>query len=253
MLEGSAINRDLAVPLYHQIYLQLRDEITSGQRPFGSLVPTEQEVAESLGVSRITARRALDELAQHKLVERRRRIGTRVIFQSPTKPLEANIDQAMESLAVFGRNTKVQVLEIAEEPARSPVTDNLKIPLGEPVLRSVRVRWLDDEPLGHIVSYTPARLTLPIDRKTLLQTQMLDLLEQAGIKIGAATRTISAASANAAMAQALEIESRSPLLRISSTLSDTAGQPVLMILAHYRSDRYQIRLDLHPTELREHI
>ncbi|HUD28473.1 MAG TPA: GntR family transcriptional regulator, partial [Novosphingobium sp.] len=90
--------RDAAIPLYHQIYLTLRDEITRGDRPFGSPVPTEMELAENYDVSRITARRALDELATGGFVARRRRLGTHVIFRTANKPIEANIDQAVESL-----------------------------------------------------------------------------------------------------------------------------------------------------------
>jgi GntR family transcriptional regulator len=68
--ELSSVDRRTAVPLYHQIFVQLRDEIVSGSRALGSLVPTEQELSENFGVSRITARRALDELALQHFVAR---------------------------------------------------------------------------------------------------------------------------------------------------------------------------------------
>ncbi|MGH8137117.1 MAG: hypothetical protein ACREVV_02815 [Steroidobacteraceae bacterium] len=55
--EGS-LDRSAAIPLYHQIFLQVRDEILSGQRPFGSPVATEMELSHIYSVSRITARRA---------------------------------------------------------------------------------------------------------------------------------------------------------------------------------------------------
>ena len=84
-------------------------------------MPTEQRLCEQHEVSRITARRALEELAQHGLVERRRRIGTRVVYRASTKPIEANIDQAVESLLAFGRDTKVRVLRIKTIPATDEV------------------------------------------------------------------------------------------------------------------------------------
>ena len=65
--ETGAVDRMQAAPLYHQIFLQLREEITSGERPLGSRMPTEQELVEQFSVSRITARRALDELAEQGL------------------------------------------------------------------------------------------------------------------------------------------------------------------------------------------
>jgi GntR family transcriptional regulator len=119
--ENVTVDRMQAVPLYHQIFLQLREEITSGERAFGSRMPTEQELSASFGVSRITARRALDELAENHLVERKRRVGTHVIFRSPATPIQGNIDQALESLLNFGRATQVKLLDVAGLSARASV------------------------------------------------------------------------------------------------------------------------------------
>src|SRR5690606_25168684 len=144
-----------AVPLYHQIFLQLREEITSGERAFGSRLPTEQELSGQFGVSRITARRALDELAENHLVERKRRVGTHVTYRSPAKPLQGNIEKALESLLNFGRATQVKLLDVDKIPARPPIDEALELAEGTTILRVVRVRWLDGQPLAHFVSYTP--------------------------------------------------------------------------------------------------
>ncbi len=243
--DKSGVDRLQATPLYHQIFLQLREEITSGERIFGSRMPTEQELAESFGVSRITARRALDELAHTRLVERKRRVGTHVIFKSPARPIEGSIDQAVESLIAFGRDTQVKILELEQVPARPPITEALDIPVGTMVVRVARVRWLDDQPLSHLVSYIPADLGVDLSRNSLRSTPMLSLIEQAGVQIGAATQTISASLADAALASALAVDIGSPILRVSRTVLDVNKRPVQHVLAQFRSDRYQIRLDLH--------
>lgn len=241
------------VPLYHQIFLQLREEITSGERAYGSRMPTEQELAASFGVSRITARRALAELADINLVARKRRVGTTVIFEPPARPIEGSIDQAIESLLTFGRSTQVKLIECVEAQARAPICDALGIPAGTPVIRVVRVRWLDGEPLGHLISYVPTDLAAHITHSALRTTPILALIERAGGKIGGATQTISATLADAALAAALSVEIGSPILRVSRTVTDTAGRPVQHILAHYRPDRYQIRLDLHKAKPEMHL
>ncbi|HEX7855689.1 MAG TPA: GntR family transcriptional regulator, partial [Sphingobium sp.] len=200
------IDRDAAVPLYHQIYLQLRDEILSGQRGFGSALPTEQELSEIYAVSRITARRVLTELAQQHFVERKRRLGTRVIFQSPAKPMEANIDQAVDSLLAFGRRTTVTVIEVATESPSATVASALKIGAEEKVVRAVRMRSMDGEPLGYIVSYVPAALSEIITARTLARAPILKILEEAGYKAEQAEQTISAMQADTVISQALDIE-----------------------------------------------
>ena len=61
------LRSDLPTPLYHQMFSLLRDRILSGEIPRGSRIPTEFELATAFGVSRITARRALDEAARQRL------------------------------------------------------------------------------------------------------------------------------------------------------------------------------------------
>ncbi|MBB5687701.1 GntR family transcriptional regulator [Sphingobium boeckii] len=233
--------------MYHQIYLQLRDEILSGQRPTGSALPTEQELSEIYAVSRITARRVLTELAQQHFVERKRRLGTRVIFQSPATPMEANIDQAVDSLLAFGRRTPVTVIEVATENPSAIVASALKIDPTDQVIRAVRVRSMDGEPLGYIVSYVPAALGDVITTANLAKAPILKILEEAGHRAVQAEQTISAMQADAVISQALNIESRSALLRIARTTYDKDHKPFLLTFAHYRADKFTIRLDLqHP-------
>jgi GntR family transcriptional regulator len=242
--ETVAIDRMQAVPLYHQIFLQLREEITSGERAFGSRLPTEQELSRQFGVSRITARRALDELAGNHLVERKRRVGTHVTFRSPAKPLQGNIEQALESLLNFGRTTQVKLLDVGKVPARPPIDEALEVPADTLVLRVVRVRWLDGQPLGHFISYLPAEVGARMTRAKLKSTPMLTLIEEAGVRIGSANQTISATLADATLSASLHVDIGSPILRVSRTVLDVDGRPVQHILAQFRPDRYQIRLDL---------
>jgi GntR family transcriptional regulator len=242
--EAGVIDRMQAVPLYHQIFLQLREEITSGERGFGSRLPTEQELSTQFGVSRITARRALDELAEHHLVERRRRVGTHVIFRPPAKPIQGNMEQALESLLNFGRATQVKLVEAAHVPARAPIDEALGVTANADVLRVVRVRWLDAQPLGHFVSHLPADIGARMTKAKLKSTPMLTLIQDAGVRIAAAHQTISATLADATLSAALHVEIGSPILRVTRTVFDMSGRPVQHILAQFRADRYQIRLDL---------
>jgi GntR family transcriptional regulator len=243
--QNRALDREAAVPLYHQIFLQLRDEILSGQRAYGTLVATEQELSRNYSVSRITARRALDELAQHHFVARKRRVGTTVIFRPPAKPIEANIDQAVDSLLELGRVTKVKVLTVGKETVTPSIAEALQIKPGSQVVRAVRVRFLDGEPLGYVVSYVPVELSHAVTRAALAEMPILAVIRKAGYRLGKATQIIAAMLADPVMSATLKVEPRAAILRISRTVCDHAGKPILVTLAHYRSDRYQLRLDLH--------
>lgn len=239
------VMRGNAVPLYHQIFLTLRDDIISGKRARGSLMPTEHEIIESMGVSRITARRALDELAGQGFVERRRRTGTRIIYESPAAPIEANLEQAVESLVAFGRNTQVRVEEFGTRTASADVAARLGVEEGERILHAVRLRLSGGETLGQIESFMPARLHKAISRKALTTTPLLQILRKSGASIRGGSQTISAIVADPTLAHTLGVETRSAILRIERTVADGDGRPLLLTIAQYRADRYRISVDFH--------
>jgi len=96
------------MPLYHQVYLILRNKILTGEYGFGALLPSEQETSETFGVSRITAKRALNDLAGDGLVLRERGRGTKVVFHAPTPPVKANVEGLLENLLAMGLETEVR-------------------------------------------------------------------------------------------------------------------------------------------------
>lgn len=242
---STLVSRTDAVPLYHQIFLALRDQIMHGQLPFGSPVPTEQELVEMHGVSRITARRALHELAESGLVERKRRVGTRVVFRTSAMPLEANVNQAVESLIAFGRNTRVKVVDITEEPAPRQVADALERPADSMMTRARRIRHLDREPLGLVTSWVPRDLGIRLTRQILTSQPILDVLRENGFTPGSGRQTISARHADPESAALLKLEQRAALLRIERVVLDQHNRPILLTVADYRADRYKLSLDLH--------
>jgi len=251
--ETSSVDRKTAVPLYHQIYMQLRDEIISGVRPFGSLVPTEQDLSTRFGVSRITARRALDELAAEHLVARKRRVGTQVIYNLPIKPIEANIAKAVDSLVTFGRKTKVTVVDVRKEAAVEPIASLLGVPVDTMLLKVVRLRWLDGEPLGCTIAHLPETFAATVNERSLKKAPILTLVQQDGHEIGTARQTIAAISADPGMAAALHIEPMMPLLKITRAFRDSHGAPLLLTRAFYRADRYQVSVDLQANNLEPEV
>lgn len=245
MSEAGLVRGD-AVPLYHQIYLTLRDEIFAGIRMQGSTLPTEHDLAKRWAVSRITARRALDELAEHGLVERRRRTGTRVIFRPASPPIEANLEQAVEALLAFGRDTQVRVLALDEEAADAESAAALGLIAGAPLVRAVRMRLLDGEPLGEVMSQVPSHIAQGrIDRVALAAKPMLALLQDLGHRITGGSQTVTALSADPGLAARLAIEPRAAVLRVERIVTGAEGTPILRTVASYRADRYRISLDLH--------
>lgn len=240
-----AVDARIPTPLYHQIFLILRGQIIESRLKPGAQVPGEEELARQFNVSRITARRALGELAAEGLVTRGRGKGTHVSARDhEPPPVHGGVEGLIENLMAMGLKTQVELLDFSYEPAAPDVAAALEIAPGEEVQRSVRVRSLADGPFSYLTTYVPADIGRKFGRKELGREPLLGLLEKSGVVIDSAEQTLSATLADTRVAPALKTAIGAPLLRISRIVEDRSGRPVEYIVGLYRPDRYQFRMSL---------
>lgn len=241
---GATVDARLPTPLYHQIYLILRGKISDGSYPDNALLPGEQEISRQFGVSRITAKRALDELAGDGLAIRQRGRGTRVRFQAPQPVVCSSVEGLLENLLAMGLETKVKLLAFAYVPAGDAVAAALDCAPGATVQQAVRVRSLRGEPFSHLATHVPEDVGRSYTRNDLAKTPLLALLERCGVVVSSAEQTITATLADTQVAPALGIGVGSPLLAIRRIVRDQDDRPIEYITALYRPDRYQYRMML---------
>ncbi len=105
------LSQDAPTPLYFRLYSLLKDAILNGTIGTGIQMPTEQQLAETFGVSRITAKRAMDELAAENLVERRRGKGTHVTYQYKPGPVKAPLVGMLQEIESMARHSDVKVID----------------------------------------------------------------------------------------------------------------------------------------------
>jgi GntR family transcriptional regulator len=236
------------MPLYHRLYVILRDRIASGTYPEGSVLPSEFELTEAFSVSRITAKRALDELATEGLVERVRGRGTTVTDRAAAllgaQPITASIDGLLENLTTIGRETSVEVIEFGYVPVPDFVRARLELEPNARAQRAVRVRSLDGEPLSQSTTYVPERIGRAYGAKDLASTPIIDLIERAGVIVGTAEQSISATLADSLIASRLKVGVGAPLLLMKRCVKDTSGKPAQYIEILYRPDRFEYRMSL---------
>ena len=240
----AAFGRGLKAPLYHQIYLILRQKILEGVYADGDLLPGEQELAREFAVSRITARRALDELAAEGLAERRQGRGTFARPPAPMPPVRGSFEGLLENLIMMGLKTRARILEFDYVPASPEVARRLSCEPGVPVQRAVRVRSVEGRPLSYLTTYVPAAIGVTYGREELEEQPLLALLERAGVAVDGAEQSISAVLADAHVAPHLETEVGAPLLSLERIVRDASGRAVEWLVALYRPDVYQFRMEL---------
>ena len=238
------VGRSLKAPLYHQIYLILRQKILDGDYADGALLPGELELALQFSVSRITARRALDELAAEGLAQRSQGRGTFARRPAPTPPIRSSFEGLLENLLMMGLRTSARILDFGYVPASAEVARRLACEPGAQVQRAVRVRSVEGGPLSHLTTFVPAEIGRSYTRDELAKQPLLALLERAGVAVDSAEQTISAALADAEVAPLLETEVGAPLLTLSRVVRDADGRVVEWLRALYRPDKYQYRMQL---------
>ncbi len=237
-LTGRLVDETLPTPLYHQIYLLLRERIVSGRVRRGELLPGEQDLARRLGVSRITVKRALNELASRGLVERQRGRGTSVAGGAVIPLVTGTFDTLLEGLQRMGLQTEVELLDVQEVGADDQIAERLEIKPGAIVQRAVRLRKLSGQPFSHLVNYIPMAIARRYSREDLASMSMLTLLERAGAPAQEAEQWISAVGAVAQIAAILDVSLGAPLLRIDRVMRGPRRRPVQYIEAHYHPDRF---------------
>src|SRR3954464_2633703 len=133
------------IPFYHQVYLDLRGRIDDGRWPAGQQIGPERELAREYGVSLITIRRALDELAREQRVERTRGRGTFVLAPR----IDRDLDEPLsfnEEMQRRGLDAQTRVVGARPEVASELVASALQLEPGSPTLFVERLRLADGDP-----------------------------------------------------------------------------------------------------------
>ena len=239
------LQADRPVPLYYQMFTILRDYILSGELLVNSKLPTELELTHSFGVSRMTAKRALDDLAAAGLVKRWRGRGTLVTYQATSKPLHAPLTGLLESLEILAEATHVKLLQFDRTIPSARVLALFKLDADKAIVHAVRVRSRNKIPFGFYTSWTNTDHP-QFNEANLATTSRLALFKSCQISIARVDQTLSAVSADAVIAGYLKVKPGAALLTLERQSFDVAGQLVDLLNIQYRPDqfRYQMSLDI---------
>ena len=238
-------------PLYHQIFVIFRDKIVSGELAVGDVLPSEQEIARAHGVSRITAKRAMDELAAAGMVVRERGRGTTVCARPSPPPMRASVEGWLENVSLMGLTTEARVLTFGYVPASEEVAAALKLEVGTAVQRAVRVRWLDGETMSYLTTFVPEEIGRSFTRADLDSQPLLTLLERCGVVVDSAKQIITATVADTIVAAALGVHVGAALLEVRRIVYDQKSRPVEYIRVLYRPERYHFEMLLTRVQGRE--
>jgi DNA-binding GntR family transcriptional regulator len=238
-LRITATDRSSASPLHHIVAARLQRIIETGQVPVGSRLENEIDLAERLGISRPTMRRAMQHLVDRGMVVRRPGFGTQVVNPTVRRPIE--LTSLFDDLAKTGRQPKTEVLSMNVIPADDAMSAALRIPPRSEVTAIERLRYANGEPLALMYNVIPAQIAR-FDVRDLEKRGLYEILRSASALPQTANEVIGARVATAAEARILGEKRGAPLLTMTRTAWNAAGQGIEYGSHVYRADRYAFEL-----------
>lgn len=230
------------LPKYSIIRNWFAGRIANGEYASGQKLPSEHEIMEQFGVSRVTARQAFDALRAQGFVEARRGKGYFVSRLLATASLE-RLQSFGEMVAPLGIGAHSDVIEILEIPADADVADGLDIARDDKVIRIVRARLAGSTTVSIDVSYLPLEIGRRLILLDLGRQDIFVLMEQRlDIEIGYAELMIDTIPAPNFTTRRLDLAPGESALRLKRLTVSNSGQRLMFEQLYARPDTIQFRV-----------
>lgn len=230
------------LPKYLQLAHDLRESITSGEFAVGELMPTETDLCNHYGVSRITVRAAIKELAVQGIVAKRPGIGTRVLRKDGAQRFVHSCD-SLESALQFTQETRFELLDSGVLPETDPSLHRPDFPSTLERLWIRGLRWGKEEPICLSDFYMPTIYRNMVNALPDYVGSLGTLLYKlSGVKVVEMEQHISAVAVDSRQAKLLRVTRRSPALITRRWHRTAQGEIVIASVSVYPSDRYSYHI-----------
>jgi DNA-binding GntR family transcriptional regulator len=235
------IDRASPVPLYFQLASRIEQAISDGTLRPGARLENEIALADRLGLSRPTVRRAIQELVGKGLLVRRRGLGTQVVQRPLTRKVE--LTSLYDDLQQGSRRPTTRLLSRAVIGADERIAEILAVEPDSPILHIRRLRSADETPLAVLENYLPSEF-VDITEDDLRARGLYQLLRARGTTMSVARQRIGARSATLEESKLLEIKARGPVLTMDRTAFSNNGRAIEYGHHCYRPDLYSFETTL---------
>jgi GntR family transcriptional regulator len=239
------LNSNSPVPLYVQLTEYLQHQIRSGVYSSGSKLPSERELADNFDVSRMTARKATQQLVQNGLASSQIGKGTFVCAAKINQELR-ELTSFTEEMGRRGSITNSRVLMARLEQANDSIAGHLNVAPKSQIIVLQRVRLADGRPLALETSHLNALRCPGILKEHDFSYQSLYhvLREVYGIRIMWANQWIEARSPNQYECDNLNVELHVPILDLTRVTFNDSDEPIEFVRSAYIGERYTLRTTL---------
>jgi GntR family transcriptional regulator len=236
-------------PHYRQIEQALRERIAT-LRP-GERLPSDAELCAEFGVSRMTARNAMQRLAEDGLIRREPGRGS-YVAEPPAHRRANRLMTFTQEMLRAGRVPSSRLLTRVIRPSSPDEAASLGIPARQPVVHLRRLRRADGEPIAVESAILIGACANAVMTADLAQGSLHETLGRAGFVLCRGIGTIAAAAATGEEARLLEIRTGDPLLVERRIIFDRHGQRIEATESVYPADRYALEVQFE-VEVRDEI
>jgi GntR family transcriptional regulator len=238
------IDPNSKLPKYVQILNWIHGMISRGRLKVGDQIPTEEELAKTFGVNRMTVRQAIEELASEKMIVRKRGKGTFLVSPRP-RDLVYKLDHIssftgdMKRMGIVPR-TDTRSVEVVE-PTRH-VRTLLALGKEEKVIYTLRVKYADEEAVLIERSFLPHTEFKSVTEMDLSGSLYQLLVEKFHIVLDHSTQVFSAALATKEDAALFGLKHRIPCIVVESVVYDPNSIPIEVLYSYFRGDKYKFKV-----------
>jgi GntR family transcriptional regulator len=236
------LERNSPVPLYYQVAQAIEDAINTGALAPGDRLENELSLTSRLGLSRPTARQAIQELVKKGLLVRKRGVGTQVV-RSQFRRTEA-LSSLNDDIIKAGKIPSTRLLEFSAGALDPDIRDAMDATAVSDTefIKIRRLRLADAVPLAILTNYLPARFALTED--DLRNKSLYACLRALGINLKIAHQQISARLMSEEEAELLDEETPAACLTVDRIVYDDVGQFVEFGRHMYHASHYSIQSSL---------
>lgn len=226
---------------YLDIADDIRSRLSAGDFERGRL-PSESDLSETYGASRVTVRKALDALRSEGLIDAQQGLGWFAAGGDPLRQRLGRLGTIEAQLAASGVSSQRDVLELRAMVAPARVRSVLNV---ERVIRLLRRNMADGRPFALVTVWCPEALAGSLSREDLTRHSFHDLLD---VPLGHGVQTIAAAAATSRQAALLDIAEGSPVLVCERTTYAADERAVLLATYVFPGALTEFSVDLPRTE-----
>jgi GntR family transcriptional regulator len=230
-------------PLYKQLYHKLRDAIEDGAYEVGHQLPSERRLAAEHGISRLTARKAINLLRQEGYVTAYQGRGSFVAKSQPDEIQPVLLKSFTEVMHEQGKVPSTKVLDFRVVTTDEEIASKLKLKPGDKAIMIRRLRFGDGQPVAVDTTYLRYDLCVNILRMDLEDASLYDILENTlNLQLHHAKQTIEATLGSRKMIALLDLPVPAAVMQMKRQTFDDQGRVIEYSSVIYRGDRYNVNL-----------